>query len=64
MYLIGEKQFSLALKEYFGKYEWRNAELADLLAIVGKYYKKKGGVGMQEWRDMWLEKAGLNILSY
>lgn len=28
-----------------------------------KHYGNKSGVSIDAWREMWLEKAGLNILS-
>jgi aminopeptidase N len=58
MYLIGEENFSKAIGEYFNKYKFKNTELDDLLGCVEKYFPQ-----MKEWKMMWLERAGGNLLS-
>lgn len=44
MYLMGEDAFSKALSEYFHSYEYKNAELVDLLKFMKKHYQKAAGV--------------------
>lgn len=50
MYLMGEDNFSKALKEYFHDYQFKNAELEDLLKYMKKHYKVKDGVTIDQWR--------------
>ena len=58
MYLIGEENFSKAIGEYFNKYKFKNTELNDLLNCIEKYFPP-----IKQWKEMWLEKAGGNLLS-
>ena len=38
LFLMKEENFSLALKEYFHKYEWDNATIEDFLAEMQKHF--------------------------
>ena len=38
LFLMKEENFSLALKEYFHKYEWENATIEDFLAEMQKQF--------------------------
>lgn len=58
MYLIGEQNFSKAIGEYFDTYKFKNTELDDLLRCIEKYFPQ-----IKQWKDMWLQKAGGNVLT-
>ena len=64
MYLIGEEAFSKALSTYFHKYAFGNAVLDDLLAEIEPHFKAAQlGISLNDWKKMWLETSGCNILS-
>lgn len=50
MYLMGEENFSKALKEYFHSFQFKNAELSDLLKYMSKFYVSKGNLTIDQWR--------------
>ncbi len=61
LFLMSEENFSKALGEYFHKYEWNNATIEDFLAYMQKYFTITE-FSLTEWRQMWLEKASLNVI--
>lgn len=64
MYLVGQDSFSAALKTYFHRYEFGNAVLDDLLASMESYFQKSNiGFSLNQWKQMWLETPGTNVLS-
>lgn len=64
MCLIGEDSFSKALSSYFNKHAFSNAVLDDLLNSMEPYFKKENlQMTLAQWKQMWLETPGTNILS-
>jgi aminopeptidase N len=61
LFLMKEENFSKALSEYFHKYEWNNATIEDFLEYMQRHFAIKEFT-LTEWRQMWLEKASLNVI--
>jgi aminopeptidase N len=61
LFLMKEDNFSKALSEYFHHYEWNNATIGDFLAYMQKHFTINEFT-LTQWREMWLEKASLNII--
>ena len=62
--LISHEKFSLALKNYFAKYGFKNATLDDFLQEIKNVLDDKTGpYDMDNWRDSWLKTSGHNKLS-
>jgi aminopeptidase N len=55
---VGQDAFRQGLQQYFRKYAWRNAELADFLANLEQASSRK----LTDWSTEWLETAGVNTL--
>ena len=55
---VGRENFLAGLREYFGKYAWGNATLADLLSSL----EQSSGRDLAAWSKSWLETAGVNTL--
>ena len=55
---VGQDAFREGLRQYFHRFEWRNAELADFLAAL----EQASGRKLTEWSTEWLETAGVNTL--
>jgi aminopeptidase N len=51
--LMGEENFSAALKEYFHKYAFKNATLTDFMAEMQKHFPFKE-FSLEEWKQYWL----------
>ncbi len=60
--LLGEDNFSKALKSYFKKYQWKNAALKDLLAEMQTVIDEDPtlNLNLKEWEKDWLTTSGLN----
>lgn len=56
---IGHDNFSRKIAGYFAKFAWKNAALEDFL---GELEGGDDSQGLREWREQWLQKAGLNVL--
>ena len=61
LYLMKEENFSKALSEYFHKYEWNNATIDDFLVEMQKHFQITEFT-LTTWRELWLEKASLNLI--
>jgi aminopeptidase N len=61
LFLMKEENFSKALSEYFHHYEWNNATIENFLAYMQKHFAITEFT-LTQWREMWLEKASLNII--
>ena len=65
-FLIGKKQFSNNLKNYFDKYGWGNATLKNFLEEISRSEdettkaKKHKAYDLEYFNKEWIEKAGLN----
>lgn len=55
---VGQDGFRSGLQQYFRRYEWRNAELADFLSNL----EQASGRKLTDWSTEWLETAGVNTL--
>jgi len=55
---LGREQFLVGIRAYLAEHAWRNAALADLLAVL----EAKSGVSLADWSKAWLETAGVNTL--
>jgi len=55
---VGQDAFRHGLQQYFAKFEWRNAELADFLSAL----EQASGRKLTEWSEEWLQTAGVNTL--
>ena len=61
LFLMQAENFSKALGEYFHRYEWSNATIEDFLEYMQKHFHITE-FSLTEWRQMWLEKASLNVI--
>ena len=66
MFVIGEETFSIALENYFHKYAFKNTCLEDLLAEFDRELTKlpEPKINILEWKEDWINKAGLNKISF
>ena len=55
----GEDVFRAAMHDYFVKYQFANATLADFLDAIGSH---ASGFDAAAWSEMWIGTAGLNTL--
>jgi aminopeptidase N len=55
---VGQDAFRDGLRQYFHKFEWRNAELSDFLSAL----ERSSGRKLTEWSEEWLQTAGVNTL--
>jgi aminopeptidase N len=55
---VGRDNFLAGVRDYFGKYSWGNATLADLLESL----ERASGRDLAAWSVSWLETAGVNTL--
>jgi aminopeptidase N len=55
---VGEDAFVAAVRDFFHRYAWRNATLADLLAVLEHH----SGRDLTAWSAQWLQTAGHNTL--
>ncbi|HJV09439.1 MAG TPA: aminopeptidase N, partial [Acidimicrobiales bacterium] len=55
---VGQDAFRQGVQQYFRKFEWRNAELADFLAAL----EQASGRKLTEWSEEWLRTAGVNTM--
>jgi len=62
MFLVGDIGFSDALKKYFSRFMWSNADIKDLLDDLADFFPSNLNITIDEWRKDWLETASLNIL--
>lgn len=65
--MLGQPLFKEVMAAYFKKYEWANAELKDLLAIVTEKVATLGmgnnpHYNIAQWTTDWLDTAGLNTI--
>jgi aminopeptidase N len=56
--LIGDDVFLAGIREYFERYRFANAALADLLAVLGSV----SGTDLTGWAELWLRSTGANTL--
>lgn len=56
---VGFEAFVEASRTYFARHAWGNTTLADLLEVLGS----ASGRDMSEWSRMWLQTAGVPVLS-
>ncbi|MFF2677384.1 aminopeptidase N [Arthrobacter koreensis] len=56
---VGFDAFIDASRTYFARHAWGNTTLADLLEVLGS----ASGRDMSEWSRMWLQTAGVPVLS-
>ena len=64
--LIGEKNFSAAMKTYFNKYQFSNTILQNFMDCLQENYKPLDPSypdSLDEWQKQWIQTAGLNELS-
>eukprot|EP00826_Nyctotherus_ovalis_P036900 TRINITY_DN3317_c0_g1_i10.p1 TRINITY_DN3317_c0_g1~~TRINITY_DN3317_c0_g1_i10.p1 ORF type:complete len:912 (-),score=327.19 TRINITY_DN3317_c0_g1_i10:142-2877(-) len=62
-YLVSHQVFCAGLKEYFHKYQWKNTQLADFIAVMQKALKESGSkIDLDQWVIQWLTTKGLNEL--
>ena len=61
LFIMQEENFSKALSIYFGKYAFKNATLNDFMSEMQNHFKINDFT-LDEWRQLWLEKASLNQL--
>jgi len=64
--LIGEKNFSNAMKTYFNKYEFGNTILQNFMDCMQENYKPLSPAypaSLDEWQKQWIQTAGLNELT-
>jgi len=63
LYMFGRDAVKKGLKEYFYKYEFKNASLQDFLTCLNNGAKS---VGIQKdlikWSESWLQTSGINIV--
>lgn len=64
-YLIGPETMSKCLKSYFHKFQFSNATLNDFLTEIqqGVDNKSSKAYDMALFNELWIEKAGPNILT-
>lgn len=64
VYVVGFENWSKAMKVYFEKYAWKNAELADLINVYQEVLNGEAGtcMDMQKWKQDWLETPGTNTV--
>ncbi|GAA2347689.1 aminopeptidase N [Dactylosporangium salmoneum] len=55
---LGEDVFLAGLREFFHRYRFANAELTDLLAVLGA----AAGRDLTGWAELWLRSSGANTL--
>ncbi len=55
---VGRDNFLAGVRDYFGRYAWGNATLADLLSSL----EQASGRDLSSWSKSWLETAGVNTL--
>ncbi|GAA1977906.1 aminopeptidase N [Catenulispora subtropica] len=55
---VGDDHFFEGVRTYFGRHEWGNTTLADLLGAL----EETSGRDLKEWSKLWLETAGPNTL--
>ncbi|MCU0282372.1 MAG: aminopeptidase N [Candidatus Nanopelagicales bacterium] len=55
---VGEEEFLAGLRTYFGKHQWGNTELRDLLVEL----EATSGRDLGDWSQEWLRTAGVNLL--
>ena len=55
---IGREAFQDGIREYFRRYAWGNATLADFLAALGD----AAGRSLDEWARVWIATEGLNTI--
>lgn len=55
---VGREPFLKGVSAYFKKHQWKNTELADLLAEL----ERESGRELKNWSKLWLETAGVNTL--
>lgn len=58
---MGEERFSAAMKVYFHKFAFKNAELKDFIETLNtEFVKLNLDFTLHEWQSMWIQTAGLN----
>lgn len=63
-YLLGHELFSNNIGSYFKKHRWNNTTLSDFLSSMAQGTENVGlPITMQEWNKMWIETAGLNVVT-
>ncbi len=55
---VGQDSFMAGLRDYFGKHEFANTELQDLLVEL----ESASGRDLSSWCEQWLQTAGCNTL--
>lgn len=61
--LMGEENFSKAMKQYFHRYQWSNASFGDFIKNLEEFYITKNAnypSDLQAWQKDWWKIAGLN----
>ncbi|EAS02835.3 peptidase M1 family aminopeptidase (macronuclear) [Tetrahymena thermophila SB210] len=59
--LIGEQNFSSAMKRYFNKFAFKNADLNDFIENLDVEFQTLNlGFSLKEWQQEWISTAGLN----
>ncbi len=56
---VGLDRFMEAMKVYFARHEWGNAELKDFLAVL----EESSGRDLDAWSREWLQTAGVNTIA-
>lgn len=64
VYLVGMEDWTRAMKVYFERYAWKNAQLADLLNVYQEILNGEKGspLDMNQWKEDWLETPGTNTV--
>lgn len=66
MALIGEENFSNAMKTYFNKYQFTNTILQNFMDCMQENYKPLNPAypdSLDEWQKQWIRTAGLNEIT-
>ena len=66
--VMGKDNFCTALKAYFQKYKWQNAEYSEFIGTLQEQFDKSQKTSMganykfKDWSDSWLTTSGVNTL--
>jgi aminopeptidase N len=59
VFLLGETSFGFGLQDYFNRFKWGNATIADFLDSMRPYFPP--AIPFEDWTAAWLETASLNV---
>ena len=64
VFVVGLENWSKAMKVYFERYAWKNAQLSDLINVYQEVLNGEKGspLDMLQWKQDWLETAGTNTV--